>query len=270
MRNIVKVVKLDDVIVHSNADKLEIAIIGGWRVIVKKGEFSKGDYAVFFEVDSFLPKGNPNWEFLMERSTRTYLGVEGHVLKSIRLRKELSQGLVLPMSALNGIHISEYEDDLASVLEVSLYEPPLPSGNLEAKGNFPSWIIKTSEERCQNLKQEIENDWKDTTLFFREKLDGSSFTAYVKDGVFGVCSRNLELKLEASNPWCDIARQLDLESKMKDICDHAGFSNLVIQGELVGSGMNGNKYKLADRILHLFTAQQDGVKVSSMGAISSM
>lgn len=265
-RAMAKVVKLDDVIKHENSDNLELAIVGGWQVIIKKGEFKAGDWAVYCEVDSFLPEGNPAWDFLMARGTKEMNGVRGHVLKSIKLRKELSQGLVLPLYLVDHSALIEKcpidNEDVSELLGISKYEPPVnPNMNAQAKGTFPSWIQKTDEERIQNLKLQVENDWAHMEFYLHEKLDGSSFTAYVRDGVFGVCSRNQELKVDDHNPWCDMARSLNLQELMLHYCEFRKIDNLVIQGELIGHGMNGNKYLMPDRKLFLFTAQHNGKRV---------
>lgn len=52
MRKMARVVKIDNVVEHLNSDNLEIAIVGGWQVIIRKGEFKTGDIAVFCEIDS--------------------------------------------------------------------------------------------------------------------------------------------------------------------------------------------------------------------------
>jgi len=110
------------------------------------------------------------------------------------------------------------------------------------KGNFPSFIPKTNEERIQNLSREL-NEWnKDTDLAWEvtEKLDGSSMTVYLNNDVYGVCSRNLELKLEdTDNAFVSTANAFDLESILR-----ASNRNLALQGELISSGIQGNPYGL--------------------------
>jgi len=72
------------------ADRIETAMILGWYVVVKKGEFSVGDKVVYIEVDSMLPE--TEWsEFMRERKFR---------VKTIKLRKQISEGIVFPLSIL--------------------------------------------------------------------------------------------------------------------------------------------------------------------------
>jgi RNA ligase (TIGR02306 family) len=109
------------------------------------------------------------------------------------------------------------------------------------KGNFPSFIPKTDQERVQNLNNEIASAVESGLQFeVTEKLEGSSMTCYLIDNVFGVCSRNLDLKETEDNTFWQVARRDDIEDKMK-ICR---LNDFAIQGELIGPGIQGNIYKL--------------------------
>lgn len=82
------------------ADAIEVATVDGWKVVVKKGEFSVGDPCVYFEIDCFLPTGNEAWQFLVDKQARSFNGVTGHRLRTVKLRGQVSQGLVLSLPAL--------------------------------------------------------------------------------------------------------------------------------------------------------------------------
>jgi RNA ligase (TIGR02306 family) len=114
------------------------------------------------------------------------------------------------------------------------------------RGNFPSLIPKTDQERVQNLKKEIasaQNDVFEVT----EKMEGSSMTVYqmVVEGemTFGVCSRNMDLKETQGNAFWDTARKDDIEAKMRAVDE---FWSFAIQGELIGPGIQGNIYGLKE------------------------
>jgi RNA ligase (TIGR02306 family) len=100
----------------------------------------------------------------------------------------------------------------------------------------------------QNLVKEIASAG-DMEFEVTEKLEGSSMTCYLIDGVFGVCSRNLDLKETADNTFWQVARELDIEAKMRDTGPDAQFA---IQGELIGPGIQGNIYKLSKPEFHVF------------------
>jgi RNA ligase (TIGR02306 family) len=234
------------------ADAIELAIINSWQVVVAKNVGHKvGDHVVYCEIDSFLPI-REEFEFLRKSSYKKMGDQEGFRLKTIKLRGEISQGLILPMSIFGDFSWTAYEGlDVTERLGITKYEPPIPAELAgKVKGGFPSFIPKTDEERVQNLTKEYEK-WKlqSTHQFYvTEKLDGSSATFYYKDGVFGVCSRNLELLETEGNTFWKVARELDLENKLKK---HEG--NISLQGELIGEGIQGNPYKIKGHTVRFFT-----------------
>lgn len=137
--------------------------------------------------------------------------------------------------------------DLTTVLNITKYEPPIPAQLAgKVKGNFPSFLKKTDEERIQNMEWVL-NEYPNEPFYVTEKLDGTSFTAYYNNGVFGVCSRNLDLFETAENTHWRIARELKLEEKMK----YYG-RNIALQGELVGEGIQKNKYELKGQHVYFF------------------
>jgi RNA ligase (TIGR02306 family) len=140
-------------------------------------------------------------------------------------------------------------DDVTSLLKIEKYEPPETGCNLsgEAKGTFPSFLIKTDEERIQNIPNILEEE-QGESIYVTEKIDGTSFTCYYHMGVFGVCSRNMELKETEGNIYWKMARKYQLEEKMK-IYEQS----LAIQGEVHGPGIQGNKYKLEEVQLRVFS-----------------
>jgi len=174
--------------------------------------------------------------------------VEGFRLKTIKLRGQVSQGLVLPKTIFSAFVDAIWEGlDVTKALGILKYEPPIPAElSGVAKGQFPSFIKKTDEERIQNLTNEYE-ELQNFNYYVTEKLDGSSATFYYKDGEFGVCSRNLELLESEGNSFWKVARALDLERKMSKI----GY-NFCLQGELIGEGIQGNPYKIKGQTVKFF------------------
>jgi len=105
MRKLVTIKTIDAIRPIDGADAIEAAMIGGWAVVVKKGEFHAGDFVLYHEIDSILPRGNPDYDFLMARSSGTYTTddgstLEGHRLRTIKLRGVPSQGLILKLETL--------------------------------------------------------------------------------------------------------------------------------------------------------------------------
>jgi RNA ligase (TIGR02306 family) len=236
---------------------IELVIVDGWKVVVAKNVGHKvGDLVIYCEIDSFLPI-REEFEFLRKSSYKKMVdGTEGFRLRTIRLKNQVSQGLVLPISVLNptdtNIYVEPFEGlDVTEMLEIVKYEPPIPAELAgKVKGLFPSFLRKTDEERIQNLTLEYEG-WKnsDKRFYVTEKLDGSSATFYFKDGVFGVCSRNLELLETEGNTFWKVARQLKLEEWLS-----SQETNYSIQGELIGEGLQGNPYKIKGQTVGFFNA----------------
>jgi len=238
------------------ADMIELATVGGWNVVVAKDvNYKVGDKVIYCEIDSFLPISE-EFEFLRKSSYKKMGDQEGFRLKTIKLRGQVSQGLILPMSVLPITQFATASDltegmDVTTMLGIVKYEPPIPAELAgKVKGPFPSFIPKTDEERIQNLTKEYE-EWKYQSkhqFYVTEKLDGSSATYYVKDGEFGVCSRNLELLETEGNTFWKVARELDLENKMKSIG-----KNISLQGELIGEVIQGNPYNIKGHTVKFFT-----------------
>lgn len=99
-RKLVTVRTIDDVLEHPNADKLEIYVIGGWRIVDRKGVYKSGDNVFYAEVDSMISVDNPDFSFLSSRSLKVKDGKSYHRLKTVKLRGEVSQGLIFPLEFL--------------------------------------------------------------------------------------------------------------------------------------------------------------------------
>jgi RNA ligase (TIGR02306 family) len=242
-RKMSRIVKIDSVEKHPNADTLDICAVGGWRVVTKLGEYQVNDLAVYLEIDSWVPTELA--PFLSKgKEPREYEGIRGERLRTVKLRGQLSQGLLLDRYTVLDKVGEIYEGmDVSEMLGIVKWEMPMNAQLAGmARGNFPSQIPKTDQERAQNLKREIAQAAEDGLEFeVTEKLEGSSMTVYLIDGVFGVCSRNLDLKETEDNTFWQVARRDNIEAKMRAI-ENWSFA---IQGELIGPGIQGNIYKLS-------------------------
>ena len=245
-RKLASVVKIADIQPIPGADAIVVATVKGWKVVVKVNEYKVGDLAVYYEIDSFLPI-RPQFEFLRKSSYKRMGSSEGFRLKTIRLRGQISQGLLTPIP--EGISNPKEGDDLTEALDIVKYEPPIPAQLAgKIKGTFPSFIPKTDEIRIQNFESEVGFSPVGERAYVTEKLDGTSFTCYFNNGVFGVCGRNWELSETSDNSLWRMANVLQLKEKMTK---HG--KNIALQGELIGAGINGNLYGLSDHKLYFFT-----------------
>lgn len=273
-RKLASIRKISNIEPIEGADKIELVTVDGWKVVVAKDVGHKvGDFVIYCEIDSFLPV-REEFEFLRKSSFKKMGDQEGFRLRSIKLKNTLSQGLILPLSVLEGegemkigiskqpwgdqLQLGPYDNalvieegvDVTEMLGIVKYEPPIPAELAgKVKGNFPSFLVKTDAERVQNFAKEYQ-EWKLQSkhqFYVTEKLDGSSATFYINNGEFGVCSRNLELTETEDNTFWKVARQMDLENKMRSLN-----RNICFQGELIGEGIQKNPYKLKGQTVRFF------------------
>lgn len=252
MRKLATIRRIDNIEPIEGADRIELVTVGGWKVVVAKDVGHKiGNLVVYCEIDSFLPI-KPEFEFLRKSSYKKMGDKEGFRLKTIKLRGQISQGLILPLSVFEGYSydpakILNIGADVSEILGIEKYEEPIPAELAgEVKGGFPSWFPKTDEERIQNLTDNW-GQYSDYNYYVTEKLDGSSNTYYWVEGEFGVCSRNWDLKETEGNTRWRIARELGLPAKLEKLD-----VDIAIQGELIGEGIQGNPYKIKGQEFHVF------------------
>lgn len=229
--------KIKEVEAIEGADAIEKAYVLGWQLVIRKGDFKVGDLCVYCEIDSIMPD-KPEFEFVRTRSNR---------IKTIRLRGQISQGICFPLSVLpEDLEIVE-DMDVTEIIGVINFEPPIPA-NLaaEVKGLFPSFIPKTDETRVQVLEKVL-NTYAGTSCYVTEKLDGSSVTFYMREGEFGVCSRNLDLQFNESNSMWKFAIENRLEEKLEALN-----MNIALQGEIIGEGIQKNKYRSRGQSIYFF------------------
>ena len=256
MRKMASIRSIDNIEPITNADSIEVATVGGWKVVVKKGEFKTNDLVVYLEIDSWVPTSLA--PFLSKgKEPKVFNGVEGERLRTVKLRGQISQGFLLPIDCTtisdgegNVISVSE-GDDVTEFLGIQKWERPLPTQlQGQAKGYFPSFIRKTDQERCQNLQKNIFVDWKDLEWEISLKLDGSSLTGYYNNGETGICSRNLELMDNDENSGNSFIQTFN-SSGLKDAIKSIG-RNVAVQGEMMGEKIQGNRENLTGTILFIF------------------
>lgn len=278
MRKLATVRTIAELRTIPNADRIEVAQVDGWECVVKKGEFTAGDPIVYVEVDSIVPE-RPEFEFLRDRK---------FCVRTIKLRKQVSQGLVLPMSILPDGKEYNIGDDVTDILGIKKYDPQAEQelhllskiydnqrkgnavckyfmrfawfrkrfGTKRQKRGFPDWIVKTDEERIQNKTEMFELEKRLGTHFCAtEKIDGQSATYFLEKKRFrrynfGVCSRNVRLGKPDNSSYWSVAEKFHMQDVLCSLID--GYDRVVLQGEIIGPGIQKNKYQRSDYDFYAF------------------
>ena len=249
LATIAKILALESI---PDADRIDRATVLGWSVIVRKGLHKVGDLVVMVFPDTLVPK-----QYL----DPTYEGDEKVRLKTIKMKGQYSAGLVLPVSEVYAAaqrkdlpsKVWNEGDDVTELLGVEKYETPVPASiGGDALGVFPTALVsKTDEDNYRTNPKAIEElgeeRFKDASFVATLKCDGSSGTFFLKEGLFRVCSRNLELRETEGNAFWQVARNYRLEEVM-----HEQDVEYAIQGEVCGPGIQGNPMKLKSLSLFVF------------------
>lgn len=148
----VNVVRLGEFTPHPNADTLDITMIGGYQLVVKRGNYKTGDLALYIQPDTIVPV-LPQFDFLWEGRT---LNADGTVPQSLRritvknIRKQWSEGLLMPVSAFADLNFVPYTfeegNDVAEALGFTHYVDPEPVENINStkrsQYQFPPKTLK--------------------------------------------------------------------------------------------------------------------------------
>lgn len=245
VRKMATVQKVAEVKAIPEADKICAYRINGWWIVDQVGKYVVGDLVVYAEPDSWVPTELA--PFLSKgKEPREFNGVKGEKLKTVRLKKQLSQGLLLPIDLVDDITVN-VGDDVSEYLGIVKWEAPPEFSSADARGSFPSFIIKTDQERVQNCYGDVAQHFENETWEVTEKAEGSSMTVYNRNGDFGVCSRNLDLKESDTNTYWKMATEMGLKEKLI-----GGNLNIAIQGELIGPGIQDNIYNLSKHMFLVF------------------
>lgn len=214
---------------HPNADRLELAQILGYQVIIPKGIYTDGQKIMFVHPDAQLPK-DQDWAI-------EYLQYAPKRVKAIRLREEWSEGLVIPLEKLP-IDFSDAEEglDVAEQLGIVHYVAPQPQ-ELNALGPLPLGIPVTDEKRFEELRNVPLGQICDVTL----KIDGKSTSlAYDLDtDTVHIMGRRLAYEVGSNNHYGRVFSPQLIE-RFVQYCKDKNVS-LVLRGEAFGEGIQGKQ-----------------------------
>lgn len=216
-----------------------------WQCVAKRGEFAPGDLCVYVEVSTVLPE-NEYFAF-MEKSK--------YKVKTVKIWGALSQGLPLPLSILNvfdselDLNTLQEGDDVSEIIGVKRIEDLFPAQfGGEQAGLFPTHLLpKTDEDRIQSYPELLEQI-RGEEVFATVKLDGTSCTVLNSpSGELMVCSRNFAMK-DGNNVYWRVIK----ETPIPDVLSMPQYKHLYFQGEIVGTGIQGNPLALSGQEFYVF------------------
>lgn len=244
MRKLASIQKIKYIKPIQNADKIETVGILGWECVSKKGEFKEGDKCIYFEIDSLLPE-IPEFEFLRKSCWNSNLNK--FRLKTVKLRKQISQGLALPINLFPKFLNLEVGTDVTKELNIEKYEPPIPACISGDVRSFSWPISKTDEIRIQSDEEyNFIESIKNKPYYISLKLDGTSSTFIIHNDEFHVCGRNYSYKKNENHSFWKVAEKYNIEEGLRNL------KNYAIQGEIVGPGIQKNPLGLKDVDLYIF------------------
>ena len=290
------------------ADNIELIGVLGWVLIAKIDEFKVGDKAVFVEIDSKCPADDERFAFLEKKHYKVKTMKLGKfkcfsqglalpltlfpelsdrklgddVTKELRItysseedRKRKSNKIDpnAKYKAMAARHKEFFSKPIIrKIMRYDIGRKILFLFFGKKKDNpkqFPSWIVKTDENRIENCPFYLESneEWVQT-----EKIDGTSCT-YAVDRMkrgknkfeFVVCSRNVRQAdrdqecYHDSNIYWELADKYNIEKVLSDYAIANNYDRVVIQGEGTGS-VQGNPYKLKDNRLFVFNLVVEGIR----------
>lgn len=229
----VEVTRIDEVLPHPNADRLELMRIRGWKAVAARGVHAAGDTVVYIPEDAVVP---PAVLQALEL-TGKLAGKEHNRVKAIRLRGELSQGLLMPMhvlAALAGAGQYAPGTDVAGVLGITKWEEPIPAHLAGRAIPWPAWMDKyTDIENIKNFPGVLRDG---EPVVFTEKLHGAcaAFGVSAEDGELFVASRNLCLARDAANAYWRVAQETDVAAHLEALLRETGARWATLYGEVLG------------------------------------
>lgn len=271
-RKLVSICTIENITPIEGADKIELAQIGGWQAVVKKDEFKIGDEVFYAEIDSMLPLEDSRFASFAVHNKKMQDGILYHRVKTVKLRGQISQGIIFPLSIWNPEDgdlekIKSETNSFAEYFKIVKYEEPVKLSGNQKLTNWPDGLTKTDEERLQSLVK----DWKYQDILDEggwvatEKIDGSSITMFCEYdadnneiGPMRVCSRNFELVRTDEDPYWKVASKktiertldtgekysLSLEEWLQEKCNvivNKAVYGICLQGELFGEGIQSNR-----------------------------
>ena len=308
-RELAYVARVTEIVPIEGADRVEVAKIQGWTCMVAKGAFQVGDLGVFFEADSKVPEKEPflfmekrhykvkvqkffkgtvisdgllmsfadfGWkdgkyaegDFLTKELGITYAEAEDNKRKANSTDKYKKMAQRHPKLFQNPIIKKAYKTNFGKKVLFLFF-----GKKKDKKGCWPAWVVKTDEERIQNLASRIE-EFQNEKWIATEKIDGTSTTFTLKGKgrkqEYHVCSRNVAFDTPEkaakcfydSNVYLEMDEKYDMHYILQTIMNETNALYVTIQGETYGGKIQKRDYSRSDHELAVFNViicGQDGI-----------
>lgn len=253
---------ITDIKPHDNAHSLEVAIVYGFQVIVKKDSYKVGNKVLYVPIDSIL---SPELEYEIFPEDSKIKLTKGRI-KQIRIRKLASQGMLIDPSVIQKVYNftpNKLEEDYADKVKIIKYEPPAPKFQEQGKAgekkvkplvnsNFHEYNGLTNIKWCPYMFQEGE------IVTYQEKIHGTNARAGIvpfqantllkkikkffrmtpsHEFVYGSNKVQLQSRkgytgFYGEDIYGNVFKELKVEDKLKP--------NEVIYGEIYGAGIQKN------------------------------
>lgn len=253
MRKLASIKTILDIRPIEGADRICTYYVGGWSVVDSIGKYKVNDPVIIVEIDSWVPNHIAPFLTKEGKEPKEYKGIKGEKIRSIKLRGQISQGLLLPLSVLPNQSGFNVGDDVTKLLNIEKYDPPIPAEIVGDARSFNWPIEKTDETRiqCDDEYKFIEN-LTGKPYYISLKLDGTSSTFLIdpKDEEYHVCGRNFSYKAKESHSFWQISERYEIERKLRSFNKLDRY--LALQGEIVGPGIQKNPLGLKLVDLYIF------------------
>ena len=279
MRDLAYIARIEDLKPIEGKDRIELAAVAGWEVIVEKNRYNIGDLVVYAEYDTILPANNPNFEFLRKRCySKTY---DGFRIRNMTMAGHVSQGIVFPLSILppEAKARSVYKEgtSVAALLGIRKYDPEAlrEEERLQRKKNknklfkllmknklfkktylyfitpvsrpYPKTVAKADEMNIQKLFDEYKaNDTEHDFYYVTEKLEGQAAVYMLHKNKYMFFSHNVDMTKAGNSNWQYISDKYKMKDKLKE-AKKLYRRQFAIMGEIVGPGIQKNIYKFPDK-----------------------
>ncbi len=230
---------------HPNADALELAQVGLYRAVVAKGAYRTGDAAVYIPEQAVLPAALVDELGLTGRLA----GKASDRVKAVRLRGELSQGIVCRPGALADTDLTRAAadgTDFAEALGITKWAPPVPTtmdGDVESAPDLLPWVDIENLQRYPDVFEPGE------PVVLTEKLHGTAclLTLHAEDGRAQVSSKGyggkgLALKEDPRNLYWRAVHGHGLPAVAERLAKRLGARRVGLFGEVYGAGVQDLAY----------------------------